>query len=454
MSFSRRNFLVGGASLGGLLTLGATVGNPMLASAGDIVVANPDRYFVFVYFFGGWDVILSLDPKDPGEYTQERLRDTGIEPGYETLVDEDLPSGYLIDTAVDGMTFGPYIGRLQRHAEKLCVMRGVAMDSVAHQVGQRHANTGRKPAGVTVRGSSLATWFASILGREETVPNLAVGIESFNVANPAWASGLSTQSIDDLYDALRPGRSGAGAAERDALDRFFAAEHERTKSNFERLSFDNRTYARDLVDQGLADLFNLRLGSAEMLGLRERFGVDSGVTGIAGPSALLAAQALTNGVSRCVTMRGANGLDSHSGDDWTQQHGPRQRAGFDAIAALIEHLQETPYGDGSTWMDHTTIVVQSEFTRTPALNASGGRDHHLSNSALMLGAGIRGGQVIGASSDYKTGAQPIDFATGKVDTSRDTFIHNENMAATLFATLGVEGDPADLRAEPIQAALS
>ncbi|HMF14953.1 MAG TPA: DUF1501 domain-containing protein, partial [Gemmataceae bacterium] len=54
----------------------------------------------------------------------------------------------------------------------------------------------------------------------------------------------------------------------------------------------------------------------------------------------------------------------------------------------------------------TLVVVVGEFGRTPRINKQGGRDHwgHVFSMALA-GAGIRGGQVIGASD--KNGAYPI-----------------------------------------------
>ncbi len=59
-------------------------------------------------------------------------------------------------------------------------------------------------------------------------------------------------------------------------------------------------------------------------------------------------------------------------------------------------------------LDETLVVVIGEFGRTPRINKLGGRDHwgHVFSFALA-GAGIRGGQVIGASD--KNGAYP---ATG------------------------------------------
>jgi len=88
-----------------------------------------------------------------------------------------------------------------------------------------------------------------------------------------------------------------------------------------------------------------------------------------------------------------------------------------------------------------------EFGRTPKINKDAGRDHwNPANSALFAGAGVRGGQVIGAT----------DKLAAYVTENKLT---PENVAATIYDTLGIprdadwhdiDGRPFELyRAEPI-----
>ena len=49
-------------------------------------------------------------------------------------------------------------------------------------------------------------------------------------------------------------------------------------------------------------------------------------------------------------------------------------------------------------LDETLIVLTTEFGRKPKMNVNGGRDHHPGAfSSLLMGAGIKGGQVYGES---------------------------------------------------------
>ena len=62
------------------------------------------------------------------------------------------------------------------------------------------------------------------------------------------------------------------------------------------------------------------------------------------------------------------------------------------VAALLSDLDERGL------LDTTLVVVLGEFGRTPKVNKDGGRDHwpH-AMSVLMAGAGIPGGQIVGAT---------------------------------------------------------
>jgi uncharacterized protein (DUF1501 family) len=91
-----------------------------------------------------------------------------------------------------------------------------------------------------------------------------------------------------------------------------------------------------------------------------------------------------------------------------------------AYTALLEDLKQRGV------LDNTLVVAMGEFGRTPQLNPRGGRDHWPGVwSVLFAGAGVRGGQVIGASD--RTGAEP-----------RDRPITPAEIAATVYKGLGID----------------
>jgi uncharacterized protein (DUF1501 family) len=90
-------------------------------------------------------------------------------------------------------------------------------------------------------------------------------------------------------------------------------------------------------------------------------------------------------------------------------------------------------------LDETVFVVMSEMGRTPALNNGDGKDHWPYTSVLVMGPGLRGGRVIGATDEFYYGER-IDFETGDVyRNGRDLTVGN--LGATLLSIAGV--DPGD-----------
>jgi hypothetical protein len=91
-----------------------------------------------------------------------------------------------------------------------------------------------------------------------------------------------------------------------------------------------------------------------------------------------------------------------------------------AFAGLIEDL------DRRGLLDETLVCFVTEFGRTPRLNKFQGRDHWTSAySIVFAGAGVPGGQIIGAS----------DKDGGYVTTERHT---PEDYAATVYDKLGFD----------------
>lgn len=451
---SRRGFLGQGALVlgGGLAAFTGLGPVGRLASAlaaPKTFTPDTNRHFVFCYFSGGWDVLMALDPRDPAKFTNDKKGATQIQPGYEML---QANSQELVETP--SITFGPYIGDLAQHAERMAVVRGMSMDTVAHTTGLRRFLTGKPPSGIMARGSSSSTWLASVLGKEHAIPSLSVRLESFNVDQPAYASALRVNSVDDLLRTLRRAEPVMPETQEEQIDMLlgqFAGCASSQPSAFLQSAEAARMNARAMVAGGLDGLFDFQAKTWEMEKLRDHYKIPSGANGMDTPEArvAMAATALRSGMSRVVSVQVVGGLDTH-GKEWAGNQGPRQRLGFNAIARMVEDLQSREYeGTGSSWLDHTTIIGFSEFSRTPLLNMNEGRDHHLTNSCFIVGAGIKGGTVIGASSDVGMMPTATSLTTGKPDPGGEV-LHPEHVIQTFYSQVGI-GAEADMRVDPIWA---
>lgn len=449
LTCSRRDLIKGLLAGGGLASFGGLGAFSRLAQA-ETVPDGKDLHYVFCYFSGGWDILVGLDPRDPREFNNGNIRQTRIQPGYDQLQGTD---GRMIETP-QGITFGPFIGELARHADKLAVIRGMSMETLTHEAGRRRFLTGKPPSGLLARGSSIATHLAGRLGSTQAIPNLAVTVESYNVDQPNYATALKANGVSDLIRALRPGQPALGTALDRQLDQMLAEVSKcsaNEKSRILQSAAGARKKARQMSVSKLDTLFDFGANNAQMAQIRSHYGLPAnGGLGTLEAQAALAAQAITGGVSRAVTIQIASGLDTHF-QDWTTQQGPRQRQGFNAVARLVEDLERRQYKDtGESWLDHTVIVGFSEFSRTSMLNDRSGRDHSLTAACFVLGAGIKGGRAVGKSSDVGMEPQPINLATGEVDPGGEV-PRPEHVMQTLLHGAGLTGDIADLRVPPIAA---
>jgi len=403
------------------------------------------RNFIFCYFSGGWDILLGLDPRDPALFRDDNRSETLIQPGYDLLAEANKVP--FESNLVSGMWFGPYIGALQDHADKLAIIRGMSMDTLTHQAGRRRFLTGKPPSGIQARGSSISSVISAQFGPVSPIVNLSGGVESFNVDQPNFASALTVANVDDLLRALREGSVTLDSEEDEqiaSLLREFQACRREERSPVRALAHQSRDAATTLVEAKLDRYFDFGAKTTEMEAMRGLYGIGSDLS-TPNAAAAMAVSAITNGISRVVSLRVANGLDTHY-DDWLDEQGPIQQSGFDLVAAMVDDLASRPYmgSETETWLDYTTIVGFSEFSRTALLNANSGRDHSLTNSCFLLGAGIQGGQVIGASSDVGMAPQAVDLTTGIVDAGGE-IIRPEHIHRTLLESIGVTEDIADLR---------
>ncbi|MFT6398458.1 MAG: hypothetical protein ACJAYU_003216 [Bradymonadia bacterium] len=442
----RRGFLRNMMVLGGGLTSFAGVGPFKHLGYADALPSGEPRFYVFAYFGGGWDVLLGLDPRDPRRFNQDNVATTRIMPGYDLLG----ASGLDLITTDSGIELGPYIGELADQIDKLCIVRGMSMETLTHAVGRRRFLTGKAPAGLAARGSSAATWLASQLGVTEPIANLAVNVESYNRDQPTYASALSVDSVPDLIEVLRSANPQLAQYEAAALNDLLsgAADCDQALgSSMWQAAEEARQRADFTVASGFSDLFEFGAGTEEMEGIRDHYGIGTDMRSPEAQAAM-AGQSLMAGITRVVSFQAASGLDTHF-DNWIDEQGPRQQRGFNAVARLAADLEAHEYLDtGKSWLDHTTIVGFSEFSRTPMLNSSDGRDHALMNSCFLMGGNVRGGQVIGESTNIGMGPTAVHLPTGAVSVGGDV-IRPEHIIQSLFADAGMTGDPADLRVDPL-----
>ncbi len=156
--------------------------------------------------------------------------------------------------------------------------------------------------------------------------------------------------------------------------------------------------------------------------VRERYGMH-----IFGLSCLLARRLVEAGVPLVTVVW--NAPTNTSNESWdTHTETVRRMKGhllppLDlALSTLLEDLRERGL------LDETLVTWWGEFGRTPKINKQGGRDHWgFCQSAVLAGAGVRGGLVYGSSD-----------ATAAY--AAENPVSPDDMAATIFDCLGIRLD--------------
>jgi uncharacterized protein (DUF1501 family) len=452
--FNRRRFLeIAGLGTTGLVALRSGLfGSDARASP-----TNP-QLLLFAYFSGGWDQLLTLDPRPNNEPKYQKTSayaqgGTGIYPAYDIIQDAGVagvlganPSGVQ---SAGALTFGPAVPQsLMAHNADLCIVRGVRMDTLTHEVGRRYFLTGKFPRGLAANGSSLNTVVAGLDGSAKDVPNLAVGVESYNEGWPAFASPIRANSYNDMLTVLRQLGVPLSAATDAQLKEFEATDdsceaHGYNGKGLVDLFRASRQKARTMTNSTASSYFkfaNVTNPGPEVKPLFDVLGITTqrDLTGPKGKAAV-AAQALVKGISQSVAVELANDLDDHF--DWDVNHAPSLRGSLDVLGNLISFLKAQQFGTtGQSVWSHTTMVVFSEFARTPLVNGRTGRDHHLASSCLVAGPGIKGNLVVGATSDKQMAARTMNLTTGQPDDVTGAPVRPADVHATVLESMGLTYD--------------
>ncbi|MEZ4362030.1 MAG: DUF1501 domain-containing protein [Kofleriaceae bacterium] len=408
---NRRTFLgLGGAAIA------ATASTSLWPRRARAAAVGTPKNLLIVLAQGGWDVTFALDPK---------VQSASI----------DVPVGAVqnfgnLDIFVDA-TRPAVTGFFDRYAAQSAVIRGIMLSSIAHPECVKRMMTGTR----SNSSPDLAAIVAQEHARDLPVPYLILGDSAFTgpYAVSAGRVGATNQIVALANDAQRYPILGEGA-------RFTPtpADEARIRAYLDaRASRERAVRGAVGYNKKRIDDFSAAMSKADRLvALRAGLGT-RGRTLALDAQADLAIDAITGGIARSVTLDSRLSWDSHTtnAEDQTAAH----EALYTGITRLADLLTTTPGATaGNTLLDETVVLVMSEFSRTPKLNAALGKDHWPVTSALVFGGGVKGGRAYGGTS---ASLDPllIDYATGAPSASGKN-LESKNFAAGILSLCGV--DPA------------
>jgi hypothetical protein len=408
-SVSRRNFL----QIGALAGLGVTL--PMALGAKRATAASgKETNCILIWTQGGTSHHDTFDPK----------------PNAPVSVRGEFG---VIDTAIPGVQFTEIVPTFAKELKRFALLRGWNPQNGSHGTADQYVMSGRKfnqalhyptygsvvsylkgfksalPPFVQLGGSidrRFGGGMGGVLGMSHNPFEIAAdpNADKFSVRDITPPAGITSERVDKRRKML---------SEVDALQR----EAELQPEAFATLDKHYQTAINMITAPETKGAFALDQETTE---LREAYGKNK-----FGQSCLLARRLVEAGV-RFVTVTDG-GWDTHA-NNFKSLKEKRIPPVDQALPQLLTDLEERGL------LDTTLVLWLTDFGRTPKINSASGRDHWASTGfAVMAGAGIPGGSVLGATDD-EGGHVTKDMYT------------SEDIATTVYTKLGI---PTDLIATSI-----
>ncbi len=370
--------------------------------------ATKAKHCIFLFMNGAPSQVDTFDPKPAlAKYHGQPYN------GKVKVGSNGRPIGYLMQSPFEfkkhgqsGLEISSLFPHTAKHADRLCVLRSLYTDTAAHASGCLQMNTGN----VLIGKPALGAWLSYGLGTmNESLPSFVVMTDPRGgpiSGAPNWTSGympaayqgtLFRSKGSPLLDLATP----AGVSprtQRQSLDLLQQLNQEHVKSHPNDSELVARILSYELaykMQTSAAEVVDVK---AESAATREMYGLDEKLTSDFGAKCLVARRLIEKGVRFVQIYSGGGHIedtwDGHN--DCITNHKLHAGETDKPIAALLTDLQR------SGLLDETLIVWGGEFGRTPTSEGVGkpGRDHNwLGFSMWLAGAGVKGGQWIGATDE-------------------------------------------------------
>jgi uncharacterized protein DUF1501 len=330
-----------------------------------------------------------------------------------------------IPTNVNGIQFAEVFSRTAKYADRLAVLRSVYHGLDHHVLAQGWMTAGRlhdtvnyppmgsvvarlAPQSLVVPPFVTLPRMALIAGFNETQHSQTAG-DLGPAYNPLIPDGIPGDAGFAVRDVALPG--GVDPARFDRRTRLLSGVNRKPGAGAPQAGMEAiYEKAFDLIhSEKVHAAFSLE---KEPAALRDAYGRNG-----FGQATLLARRLIEAGV-RFVTV---NWPSYYAWD----QHGSIE-SGMKSTGGVLDMALSSLLEDLATrgLLERTLVLVMGEFGRTPRINAGAGRDHWPQvMSVLMAGARIRGGQVIGSSTnDGYPDERPV---------------HARDMVATAYRAIGI-----------------
>lgn len=371
---SRRNFLR--IASGGFIGAGLHLQFPHLFANETESISNAKAdHIIYLFMNGGMSHIDTFDPK-PGT---------------------DVQGPFKPIEAANGRLMGEYLPNLAKIADKVAIINSMTSKEGDHGRGQYLFHTNYAPLGTIVH-PSLGSWVTKYTKPiNTTLPPL------ISIGGSRYGAGY----FGSKYEPLYMGGAQAGLANVKIPSGTTPAQFEERLALLNDLDKDFQAKYKEANIQAYNDYYKdaKKLMFSEDLKVFD-IGTETEETKLAygknefGNGCILARRLVEKGVKYIVLGNG--GWDTHENNFESLK--TKCNVLDNGLSSLILDLEKR------NLLSKTLVVLTTEFGRTPKINAKNGRDHFPNAfSCLMAGGGVKGGTVIGKTSEKadKVIEQPV-----------------------------------------------
>ncbi|HEX9003973.1 MAG TPA: DUF1501 domain-containing protein [Blastocatellia bacterium] len=411
----RRNFLMQASGGLGSLALTSMLGEELLASPAQEKTPDPlapktphvkprATSVIWLFLEGGPSHLDTFDPKPKLlELAGKPMPESFGRPitAMGTASNNIFPSQRTFKQyGQSGLPVSDWLPKIAEHADELAVIRSCWADGLNHVGSVCQMNTGSILAG----RPSLGAWTTYGLGTaNQNLPSFVVMADNAEVLGGAknWSAGFlpaayqgtqfRTSGTPVFY--LKPPDTVSDEQQRNKLDLLdqmnwrFSVNREDDTELLARLKSYELAYRMQTAAPEAIDL------SKETEATKKLYGMDNPLTQKYGTMCLMARRLVERNVRFIQLYSGSgSGWDAHQN---LEANHSKLCAGTDQpIAGLLADLKSRGL------LDTTLVVWGGEFGRTPFSEKGNGRDHNPWGFTIwMAGAGIKGGQIIGATDE-------------------------------------------------------
>ncbi|MBU6302760.1 MAG: DUF1501 domain-containing protein [Verrucomicrobia bacterium] len=367
------------------------------------------RHCIFLFMNGGPSQVDTFDPKPAlAKYHGQPYR------GDAKVGSNGRPVGHLMQSPFpfaphgnSGLEISSLFPHLSRHADDLCVIRSVHADTAAHASGCLQMNTG----GIFIGKPCLGSWLSYGLGSANAnLPSFVVMTDprggpigsasnwSAGYMPAAYQGTLFRGSGSPLLDLATP-KGTTAQTQRRSLDLLKSLNETHLESRPGDTELMARIESYELAFRMQSEAATVVDLSTESPATLEMYGLNQPLTADFGRKCLITRRLIENGVRFIQLYSGGGHIedtwDGHT--DCIKNHRTHAAETDQPIAALIADLKRT-----GLW-DETLLIWGGEFGRTPTSEGVGkpGRDHNWHGFSMWLaGAGVKGGQAVGATDEF------------------------------------------------------